>query len=50
MIVGSNSKPFSEIMRDLKRHTSQSLHKAIKENPKESRKEWMLWMMKRAGI
>lgn len=36
-------------MRDLKSHTSRELKKAIKENPAESRKDWMLWMMERAG-
>jgi putative transposase len=49
MIVGSRGKPFSDIFRDLKRHTSQSLHKAIKEHPQESRREWLIWMMERAG-
>ena len=37
------------IMRDLKRHTSEVLHKAIQNNNAESRKEWMLWMMERAA-
>jgi hypothetical protein len=37
------------IMRDLKRHTSETLRKAIETNPQESRKEWMLQMMKQAG-
>lgn len=49
MIVGSTGKPFSDIFRDLKRHTSQTLHKSILENVEESRKEWMIWMMERSG-
>jgi len=38
------------ILRDLKSFTSTNIKKAIELNPTESRKEWMLWMMKRAGI
>jgi hypothetical protein len=38
-----------DIMRDFKSHTSRTLKKAIKENPIESRKEWILWLMERAG-
>ena len=36
-------------MRDMKKHTSSALRAAIEQHPGESRKEWMLWMMKRAG-
>lgn len=39
----------SNILRDLKRHTSKQVLKAIQENPKESRKEWMLSIFKKAG-
>jgi len=38
-----------DIMRDFKGFTSKALKKAIAENPTESRKEWLLWMMERAG-
>jgi putative transposase len=37
------------IMRDLKRHTSKQLLKAIIENQEESRKEWMLAIFKKVG-
>jgi len=43
-----NNNP-SDVLRDFKRHTSKELQKAIIENPQESRKEWMLWMMEKAG-
>ena len=33
----------------MKKYTSQALRKAIKEHPQESRREWLLWMMERAG-
>ncbi|MEO7050001.1 MAG: hypothetical protein ABI091_32145, partial [Ferruginibacter sp.] len=46
----------TNILRDLKKFTSKKIFKAIEENPKESRKEWMLWIacpdrsgFKRAG-
>jgi len=49
MIIGSHGDKLEDIMRDMKKHTSQELKKAIKNNPGESRKEWLLWMMERAG-
>lgn len=49
MIIGTYKEPMENILRDLKKHTSKSLLKAISENPVESRKEWMLWMFERAG-
>ncbi|GLB50436.1 hypothetical protein Y10_28040 [Neptunitalea sp. Y10] len=39
----------SELLRDFKGYTSRQLIKVIKENPQESRKEWLLYMMKKAG-
>lgn len=36
-------------MRDFKSFTSRKLRESIETHPGESRKEWMLWMMKRAG-
>jgi len=49
LMIGTTGNPMQDIIRDLKRHTSEILHTAIKENNTESRKEWMLWMMERAG-
>ena len=39
----------SAIMRDFKKFTSKQVLNAISENIQESRKEWMLWLFKRAG-
>ncbi len=39
----------SDIIRDLKRHTSKELIGEILSNPKESRKSWMEWIFKSAG-
>ena len=49
MIIGSNKNKPEDIVRDMKSHTSTQLKKAISENPQESRKEWMLEMMHKAG-
>ena len=38
-----------DTMRDLKKFTSKQIIKAISENPKESRKEWLLAMFGNAG-
>lgn len=39
-----------DLLRDFKAYTSKKLQALIVENPQESRKEWMLWMMERAGF
>ena len=39
----------SDIMRDMKKITSKRIVAAIKENNKESRKEWMLFLFERFG-
>ena len=49
LIIGSQTANQSEIIRDLKKHTSKTIVKAIIDNPQESRKEWMLWMFEREG-
>lgn len=49
MIIGSETTPMEDIMRDLKKFTSKEIRKAISEHPQESRKEWLLWMCARAG-
>ena len=49
MIIGSKKDKLEDVVRDMKSHTSTTLKKVITENPQESRKEWMHWMMERAG-
>jgi putative transposase len=49
LIIGSHGEKMEDIMRDMKKHTSLALKAAIKNHPGESRREWMLWMMERAG-
>lgn len=40
----------SVLLKELKTYTSKQLQKAIAEHNQESRKEWMLWLMERAGL
>jgi len=49
MIIGTHGDKLEDIMRDMKKHTSLELKKAIKNHSTESRREWLLWMMERAG-
>jgi REP element-mobilizing transposase RayT len=49
MIISSKNEKLENILRDMKSFTSTQLRKAINENNQESRKDWMLWMMERAG-
>ena len=49
LVIERRTVALEDVMRDLKKHTSKTILKAIEENPQESRKEWMLWMFGRAG-
>jgi putative transposase len=49
LIIGTEKGILSDIVRDFKAFTSRHIRKAIEGHRGESRKEWMLWMMKRAG-
>ncbi|MGX1931137.1 REP-associated tyrosine transposase [Flagellimonas sp. 2504JD4-2] len=48
MFRSKNNDP-SGLLRDFKRHTSKEVLKMIRENPQESRKEWLLEMFERAA-
>ncbi|MDR9366003.1 MAG: transposase [Balneolaceae bacterium] len=50
LIMSTEKDPMQNILRDLKSFTSRQLKEEIQKNPQESRKEWLIWMMKRAGI
>jgi REP element-mobilizing transposase RayT len=49
LIIGSIDKPMESIMRDLKSFTSRKMRVAIQNHPRESRKEWLLWLFEQAG-
>ena len=51
LIIGSNKESITKtLFEDLKRYTSETLHKAIVQNKTESRREWMIKMMQEQGI
>lgn len=45
----TEGKNLSNLLRDLKKFTASEIYRRIKNNPQESRKEWMTWMFERAG-
>ena len=49
MIISSKENKLEDIVRDMKSHTSTALRKGIKNHAAESRREWVTWMMERAG-
>lgn len=49
LIIGTEGDDMQNILRDLKKFTSRNIVKAIKNNPRESRRKWLLWMFERAG-
>ncbi|GAB3822394.1 transposase [Pontibacter rugosus] len=48
-LIGSNIEPIEGILRDMKRHTAKVILNMLEEHNQESRKEWLLWMFRRAG-
>ena len=49
LIMGTKDKLMQDILRDMKRHTSKIIIKAISGNIQESRRDWLLWFFERAG-
>ena len=51
LIIGNSSteNTFSDTLGDFKKFTAMKIIKTIKENPQESRRKWILWMLERAG-
>jgi REP element-mobilizing transposase RayT len=51
MILGTQGKKnLEEIIRDMKSFTSRTIRSEIEQASYESRKEWMMWHFRRAGI
>jgi len=50
LIIGTSRDPMQNVLRDFKSFTSRRLKLCIQNNPQESRKKWLLWIMKHAGI
>lgn len=49
LIFRANQSNPGDLLRDFKTFTSKKLQNQIYENSQESRKEWLLWMMEKAG-
>ena len=49
IISAKEGQKQADLVRDFKKFTSKTIIKAIEENIQESRKDWMIWMFKRAG-
>lgn len=49
LVIRAKASNPGDLLRDLKTFTSKELQKSIEENIQESRREWILWMMDRAG-
>ena len=49
LILSTKENNLSDVLRDFKKFTSKELIKTIKDNPLESRREWMLEIFKREG-
>ena len=49
ILSATEPNKLSDILRDLKKFTSNNIIKSIVENTKESRKSWMSWIFKDAG-
>lgn len=49
LVIATTQEPLENILRDLKKHTSKAIIKAIEENSQESRKGRMIWMFQPTG-
>jgi REP element-mobilizing transposase RayT len=49
LIIGTKSNDMQNILRDYKSFTSGKLREEILKHPSKSRREWLIWMMERAG-
>ena len=49
MIVRSKGRPLDTFIGEMKSDISRMLRKAISDHPEESSREWMTFMMEKAG-
>ncbi len=49
LIIGSEKSNLSDILRDFKKYTATQIVHAISVNARESRKNWLLWLLKKEG-
>ncbi len=48
-LIISSDNNLSDVLRDFKKFTSKAIIEAIQNSKEESRKNWMLWIFKKAG-
>ena len=49
LIIRAKNENLSDIIRDFKKFTSKAIYRAIEQNARESRKEWLLKVLKYNG-
>lgn len=47
LILRTEDFRLSDVIRDFKKHTAKKIFKAIENNEHESRKRWLLWLLKK---
>jgi putative transposase len=47
LIISTESLKLSDVIRDFKKHTAKKIVEAIEANESESRKRWLLWLLKK---
>ena len=47
LIIGSDEQCLSDVIRDFKKYTATQIVKSIASNERESRKHWLLWLLRK---
>lgn len=47
LIISAKGHKLSDVIRDFKKHTSKKIFEAIEQNELETRKRWLLWLLKK---
>jgi hypothetical protein len=49
LIISSPGLPLRDLIRNLKKFTAKKIMEAIENNEAESRKKWLMWLLKKDG-
>jgi putative transposase len=49
LILRTEGFKLSDVIRDFKKHTAKKIIEAIEQNERESRKNWLIWLLKKDG-
>lgn len=47
LIISTEAFKLSDVIRDFKKYTAKKIYEAIKSNELESRRSWLLWLLKK---